>query len=288
MEFYANSDIGNYREQNEDFFFADGNLFIVADGMGGHAAGEIASKTAVDSFVSHFYQHLDTFNDFPVNHNLSFEENNLSANYSILNSLKKNKKTKKKIPDTESLNNLNEELKKDSNIIHELMKSSINYANRQVYNLSCAKKEYSGMGTTFTACFSFNNTAHIVHIGDSRAYIKNDNSFNLLTRDHTVVYEMYRKGLISYEDTFSHPLRNYLENVLGINPSFDFDYLTVDLKEKDLLVLCSDGLNSMIKDKEIEKIIKKGNSAKKITDALIKKAKINGGLDNITVITIIF
>ncbi len=240
MEYFAQSDIGKYREQNEDFYWSENNLFIVADGMGGHNAGEIASKVAVESFTNFFF--------------LKISKNS----------------------------------KLDETIIKEVLNESLKHANKIVYDLSIKKQEYAGMGTTLTACFINDNKANIIHVGDSRLYIKHLKNFKLLTADHTIVGEMYRDGLITYDEMFNHPLRNYLNNVVGMDLTINADYITYpNLIEGDVLILCSDGLNSMLKDKEIEAVINKYKKPQKITENLIQKANRKGGFDNITVITIL-
>lgn len=308
MEYFAITDIGNVREQNEDCFFCKDNLFIVADGMGGHAAGEVASKTAVETFVENFF--LD-------------------------NKIKKINIDDIEKPDTKKNENLknitSENLKK---LLQNLMLSSISKTNKKVYELSLKNPEYNGMGTTFTACYIINNLAGVVHVGDSRVYLKNDKSFRLLTQDHTVVWQMYKKGIISYEETFSHPFRNYLENVLGVYQKLKPDFFTFKVSSGDILILCTDGLNSMVKDEKINEIIESNLKIKnknnknlkndknelkgelqgefkgelkyelkdklkyepkkdyfenipvKIGNNLVSEAKKNGGLDNITIIVI--
>jgi PPM family protein phosphatase len=234
MEYFASTDIGNYRDKNEDFYFCNDNLFIVADGMGGHKAGEVASRTAVEYFVEHFQE---GFKNNPQN-------------------------------------------------IQEIMTSSINFANSKVFTLSLEKKDYSGMGTTFTCCFIVGDEAHVIHVGDSRLYLKKGRDFKLLTSDHTIVGELFRKGLITYDDTFNHPQKNYLTNVLGTGDELIADYFYFDLIENDIILLCSDGLNSMLRDTFIFKIINQFKNPEKITEKLIYWAKNKGGLDNITIITI--
>jgi PPM family protein phosphatase len=245
MEYFAISDIGNCREKNEDFFFADKNLFIVADGMGGHAAGEVASRNAINFFLKSFFS----------------------------------KSSLKKIAQNDEII--------ESSGISNVMLSSIKYANKKIYRLSVSNGNYKGMGTTFTACFLKNSVAHILHVGDSRIYLKNNKKFTLLTQDHTVVRTLYERGLITYDEISSHPLKNYLENALGIEYSINPDYFYVNLETNDKLLICTDGLNSMLKDKDIEKIVSKKMDPKSISENLVKKAKSNGGSDNITVITII-
>jgi len=234
MEYFAATDIGNYRDKNEDFYFCNNDLFIVADGMGGHKAGEIASVTAVENFVAYFQNH---------------RKNNLQN-------------------------------------IQESMIKSIDFANDKVVRLSYKNEDYSGMGTTFTGCYIDGGKAHVIHVGDSRLYLKNSREFKLLTSDHTIVGELYRKGLLTYKETFNHPQKNYLTNVLGMEDELIPDYFSFDLKENDIILICSDGLNSMLRDAFILKIINQFKNPEKITEKLIYWAKNKGGLDNITIISI--
>ncbi len=240
MEFYAGTDIGKYREKNEDSLYAEKSLFIVADGMGGHRAGEVASRVAVESFTESFYRIL------------------------------KDKKAYHLTPESNKM----------------LLIESIKNANRSVFSQSEEKPEFYRMGTTLTACYIQKYMAYIVHIGDSRLYIKRSGILKPLTSDHTIVGELYRRGELSYEDTFNHPQKNYLTNVLGIAESINPDFLSYKIQPEDILILCSDGLNSMLKDREIAEIIDKSKSPRDITKNLIKGALIKGGLDNITVIAI--
>ena len=256
MEYFALSNVGKKRENNEDFHFTDdeNNLFIVADGMGGHKAGEVASKTAIDNFILHFEK--------------KFKKNN----FILLGSSKISDKKKKDI---------------ESNI-SQAMLDSASYANERIYKLGIANDNLSGMGTTLTGVFIFNLNAFVVHVGDSRLYVFRENGLELKTEDHTFVFELYKKGAISYEDTFSHPQRNYLTGVLGESELTALDCFKFNLQEKDIILICTDGLNSMIKDRSIEDIFKKmhDKSSETIARKLIEQANKNGGMDNITVIII--
>jgi len=242
MEYFADTDIGKYREKNEDYLYAKSNLFIVADGMGGHMAGEVASRIAVETFIENF------------------------------NSSLKDRSKKTDILDFSQ--------------IKELLLKSIKIANREVYGKAILQPEYHGMGTTFTGCYIQQDKAYTIHVGDSRLYIKRGVEFNLLTSDHTIVGELFRRGEISYEQTFNHPQRNYLTNVLGVAKDIDPDFFSHKVLPEDILLLCSDGLNSMLRDEDIANIIDKYKDARNIAKNLIKGAIKKGGLDNITVIVV--
>jgi len=256
MEYFALSDIGKNRQNNEDCYLADeqNNLFIVADGMGGHKAGEIASKTAIDNFTLHFKKKFN------------------KKNFNFSESTKASDKKKKKIEDN----------------IPQILIDSAGYANEVVYKLGSKRDDLNGMGTTLTGVFIFNSNAFVIHVGDSRLYLFRKNSLSLLTEDHTIVFALYKKGAISYEDMFSHPQRNYLTGVLGENELSSLDCFKFKLQENDIIFICSDGLNSMIKDSAIKDILDElqGKSTEIIAKKFIKQANKNGGSDNITVVII--
>jgi len=238
MKYYGATDKGKVREKNEDHFHMQDGLFIIADGMGGHKAGEVASKLSIEVFLKSF--------------------NALPGKKSVLD----NRSIKRKLLD------------------------SVRIANKEVFKQSIASTRYYGMGTTFTACFINADIAHIVHIGDSRAYLYSNNILELLTSDHNFVGEMFRRGEISYKETFDHPKRNYLTNVLGIADDVTPDYMSLKLPGKDMLLLCSDGLNSMLRDEQIFRLLKKFPDPGTAVNRLIGYANKKGGKDNITIIII--
>ncbi len=248
MEYFGDTDIGNYREKNEDYLYAKDNLFIVADGMGGHRAGEVASSLAVKTFIKNFSSGL--------------------ANI-----------TKKTSTDKKNKNLTSSDIK-------ELLITSIKNSNKEVFKRAFSQPEYYGMGTTLTGCYIYKNKAFIIHVGDSRLYIKRDSKLKLLTSDHTIVGELFRRGEISYDATFNHPQRNYLTNVIGVAEDMEPDFYTYKILPKDIIIICSDGLNSMLRDRDIAGIIDKQKKVRDIVKNLIKKAIKKGGLDNITIIAI--
>jgi len=236
MDSFAKTDIGRLRQNNEDSYYCGQNLFIVADGMGGHLAGEVASETSIKIFSDLF-----------------------------LNSLSKKRLSIKK----------------------ELL-SALQRSNSKVYELSRSDLSKQGMGTTFTACYIQNNNAHICHLGDTRFYLKRKDEFRLVTKDHTVVWELYENGVISFDDMFDHPQNNLLLKVLGTSKDIEPDYYVLGLEKGDICLLCSDGLNAMLKDGEISSIIDEGKSLEEIGNKLIDVSNLRGGLDNITLILLRF
>ncbi len=238
MDYYKATDIGNFRQTNEDFLFSDGKLFVVADGMGGHNAGEVASRKATEVFKSDFYQYLEN------------------------------------------------EIDPDPKTIEKVMGLSIDSANNSVYKDSISDPSLSGMGTTLTVCYMVKQTAYVGHAGDSRLYLKRGKELRLKTRDHTLVGELYRNGKISAEQAFSHPKKNILTNVIGNTEHINSDVFSFELEPKDVLLLCTDGLNAMLTDKQINKIMENSRSLEDMGQKLIRQAKKKGGLDNITLILI--
>ena len=238
MKYFGATHKGKVRKNNEDSFFAEDSLFIVADGMGGHMAGEVASRMSVEYFLKDFKDSI----------------------------------VKRKSVSSKS--------------IIKTLKDSINAANKKVYQESISNPDCFGMGTTFTACYIESGTAHIIHVGDSRTYLLRDDKLRLITSDHTFVGEMYRRGEITYDDTFDHPQRNYLTNVLGVTKEIKPDCHDKKIDQGDRLLLCTDGLNSMLRDNDIFKILKRSPEPESAVNSLIKQANKLGGKDNTSVIVI--
>ena len=236
---------GMKREGNEDSFCVliendspdySSGLMIVADGMGGHEAGEVASSMAVDGVV-------EFFGDFILKENDSF---------------------KKKIKDATSF-----------------LVRSIEKVNFEIYKAS-KNPETEGMGTTLTTLLLIENVAVIGHVGDSRIYLLRDNEFNQITIDHTWVEGEVNEGRLTAEEAISHPMRNILSRAIGNNQKVKVYTNTFSLKEKDIILFCSDGLNAMLDDLTIKDIIST-HKPQKACSLLVDKANSNGGLDNITV-----
>ena len=238
---YAKSDVGKAREINEDSFYitedtsAKLQLFILADGMGGCNAGEIASKQAVISTKNYIENNFD---DTP----------------------------------------------KDKDSLIQLVASSMEYANMVVYEKSLNDKNLEGMGTTLEVCLIYNNKAFIGHIGDSRIYRIRKDFIRKLTQDHSYVQKLVQEGTITKEEAEHHPKKNMLMKALGCNAFVEPDVMVKGFQKEDILILCSDGLTNMVNINDIYTTIKKDFEF--ATKELINLANSQGGLDNITIITI--
>lgn len=234
------SDIGSSRESNEDALYASLDrslpLYIVADGMGGHNAGDIASNMAVEIIKDEF---------------ISNREN-----------LKSPKKIKKTI------------------------KTSLEKANKLIHQKSLHELDLEGMGTTVVIGYYFDKNFYIGHVGDSRAYILENDSITQITEDHTLVNELIKKGSITKSQALHHPQRNYITRALGTSVDIEIDINIVDFNSKETMVLCSDGLYNMLEEDTIVESLNEARSLDEGVNSLVKMANENGGKDNITIIAI--
>jgi protein phosphatase len=250
IAYHALTDVGRKRKGNEDSLFLnpDQNLFIVADGMGGHAAGEVASKMAVEAineFVTLTGGDDDITWPFGLDENISYDGNRL--------------------------------------------KTAIKYANRKVLEATREKSEYEGMATTVAAVLVDGETANLAHVGDSRVYLMRDGTLKQLTSDHSWVNEQIQSGVLSADQARGHPLRNVVTRALGGKPDLQVDMQVHKMQPGDVLLLCSDGLTTMLPDDEIHELLEGSRGdIKRAAQDLVTAANEKGGEDNITVVLIQF
>ena len=243
------TDVGRKRKGNEDSLRVnpEQNLFVVADGMGGHAAGEIASKVAVDAineFVCLTGGDDEITWPFGLDENISYDGNRL--------------------------------------------KTAIRYANRKVLEATKEKSEYEGMATTVAAVLVDRDTANLGHVGDSRIYLIRDGAISQLTSDHSWVNEQILNGVISSDQARSHPLRNVVTRALGGKPDLQVDMQVHLIQSGDMLLICSDGLTTMLPDDEIAELVASAGGVQEAAEKLVAKANAKGGEDNITVVLLKF
>ena len=222
------TDTGRQRQANEDSFLVREPLFVVADGMGGAQAGEVASMTAVQAFES----------GLPPG-------------------------------DPEAA-----------------LQESISLANRTIHNQAHTDASLAGMGTTITAAAVNPEAETIVigHVGDSRAYRLRDGILQRLTRDHSLVEEMRRRGQITEAQAEDHPQRSIITRALGPEAEVEADIQSVPSAPGDIFMLCSDGLTTMLGDERIKELLMGATTLEAATNALVDEANRAGGRDNITVV----
>ena len=216
------------------------HLFVVADGMGGHAGGEQASALAIDSVEAFI---LDTFQWFA--HFKGKEEDKLLADF----------------------------------------QNALGQANARLLAEAAGRPELHGMGTTLTLAYSLNDMLFVAHVGDSRCYLFRHSLLYRLTRDHTLVDEMVRRGALNAEEAAQHRWRHVITNAVGGDSAgVKVEVHRLHLKAGDAVLLCSDGLTNMVPDEEIARLLQTEADPERACKQLVAQANEQGGKDNITVI----
>ncbi len=246
LRFQAATDVGKQRTANEDSFLTapELGLFVVADGMGGQAAGEVASRLAVDA-ICQFIKLTDEQRDitWPTGYEPSLNHG------------------------------------------QNRLRSALMLANQEIYASGAEDAGLRGMGTTAVCALIEGQHADLANVGDSRIYLLDDDGLKQITNDHSWIHEQVKRGVISEDQARSHPYRNVVTRALGATPDVDVDLSGMELQEGNLLLLCTDGLNSMLSDSEISEILQRyRDDLDAAAKALIFEANQKGGEDNITVI----
>jgi len=232
IEWGEQSDVGRQRASNQDccgMAVAPGDgarLWIVADGMGGHVGGEVASRVAVDAASASF-----------------------TAGGAAL---------------------------------EERLRAAIGAANRAVLEAAHQDRSLSGMGTTAVALAVAGESVCVANVGDSRAYRLRRARIEQLTRDHSVVAELVRRGHLSEDEALMHPRRHEVLRSLGFEWDLEIDVEPADAEAGDVFVLCSDGLCGVVDDAEIAALCARRRPSE-AARALVDAANARGGPDNITV-----
>lgn len=168
--------------------------------------------------------------------------------------------------------------------IQELIRSSMEYANMIVYEKSKEILELDGMGTTLEVCLIYGDRMYIGHVGDSRIYRIRKNIIRKLTTDHSYVETLVKDGTITREEAENHPKKNMLMRALGCTAYVEPDVTVKGFLKNDILLMASDGLTNMIKEKEIYEMVTE--NIEKSAEKLINRANDLGGYDNITVVIV--
>lgn len=235
------TDVGRRRDSNEDEFLVDPDigLYAVADGMGGHAAGEIASRMAIETLAE-------------------------SLRTSVL---------AREIGDTLAA--------------AERLRRAVADANRKICESIQRHEERRGMGTTLAAVLTVGDGAVIGHVGDSRVYLLRRNDLHRMTSDHSWVNEQVKMGLLTDDAAQRHPMRNIVTRALGSRQEVAVEIGVERLESGDVLLVCSDGLNTMLADEEIGKILAAhATTPEHACRELITAANERGGEDNVTAVVV--
>ena len=249
------TNVGRKRNHNEDNFeiVHDQLLYIVADGMGGHAAGEVASKMAVET-VSQFFK--DTAEDdeitwrFKIDRQKKYEENRLVT--------------------------------------------AIKYANLRTYEEALANAKKKGMGTTIVAVNFTKDGVYLGHVGDSRIYRFRQGELKQMTEDHSLLNDYIKMKVLSPEEIENFPHKNVIVRALGMKDNVQVDVSFHVPEDRDVFLLCSDGLSGEVKDEQMQSILRdnikdspnENNGLDTAVSKLIQAACDNGGKDNVTCVLV--
>jgi protein phosphatase len=175
----------------------------------------------------------------------------------------------------------------DRNEIKQWLHKAVNLANTSVYQVAEKDVSVRGMGTTVVVgCQSSDSFLQIAHVGDSRAYLLRDGKPVVLTNDHSVVQEMVRAGRLTEEQARVNPYKNLITRCLGHEREVEIDQTPVELKADDWIVLCSDGLPTVLRDEQICDVLKDNSEPEEVCKALVKETLEGGAPDNVTIVVV--
>lgn len=246
MIYSCASHIGKIRKNNEDYCKGEVieletgsiGIFAIADGMGGHKKGEVASKLSVENIICFLKENL-------------LQNNSIKIDY-----------------------------------IDDILKQAYNSVNSIVYNKSLDSEEFEGMGTTLTTAIVYKDSLYVANVGDSRCYLLDNDRFDKITIDHSLVEELVRANVITEEEARIHPRRNHITRAMGTEEMVLVDIFKCKLKKEDTILLATDGLTGFVEDKQIKDIILNGEDIDTISKNLINIANDISGKDNVSVILI--
>ena len=243
------SDVGLKREGNEDSFSVEDSLglYIVADGMGGHLAGEVASHITVEMVNKTFRKWM-----------------------------------REEASEEEIFGELDSSLSREGNYLL----GGIRLANQVVYNMALEQKQYQGMGTTIVALLVTPELIITANVGDSRIYLIRDGEIERLSKDHSIVAEQVEMGMMTEEEAANSSMKHILTRNLGSSEDVEPDIFEVEPSNNDCYVLCSDGLTDLVSDEEILEIAQNADEPGNLCRAYIDKVLKRGAHDNTTIITL--
>lgn len=250
-EIYAESVVGRVRQRNEDAYLVmpDQSLYVVADGMGGHQRGDVASRVCVDAIRDWFTGRVgdDAMNPLV-----------------------------RRVREVFGLRTRGEA---------DLL-AAVEFANRLILDMASESEAMAGMGTTLVAAYFHGSTLFVVYSGDSRVYRLRGGHLRQLSVDHSLLNEYLRLDMIRPSEARSFPYRNVIMKAIGLSERAAMDFFKRKVRRGDLYLLCSDGLTDMVEDEEIRRILGGPGSLQERGRLLVRAAEEAGGHDNITVLLV--
>ncbi|MEM1347612.1 MAG: Stp1/IreP family PP2C-type Ser/Thr phosphatase [Myxococcota bacterium] len=248
INFWAATDVGHVREHNEDNFLVDKrmNLFVVCDGMGGHAAGEVASAMSVLAV-----------------------RDVIASERELLARLDENPSD---VPTRRE--------------VLRLVERAVLDANRQVYQAALDNEKRRGMGTTCCVLLLTSKRGFIAHVGDSRVYLAREGALHQMTEDHSLYNELVRAGKIKPGEPLNLPNKNAVTRAVGVQDFVEVDVMEFDVREHDRFLVCSDGLCGYFTGDDQVLEYMEGDDVQAITERFIDFALHSGGRDNVTALVI--
>ena len=250
LEISSASHTGMVRPHNEDSVSAvsEIGLAVLADGMGGYNAGEVASGIAVTMITDEIRRAL------------------VEVPPHLLNGVKNGK---------------------SEHGITRILREVIRKANSSIFQAANSQPQYSGMGTTLVMALLYDNRITVAHIGDSRLYRVRGETMEQITRDHSLLQEQIDSGMLTKEMARRSQNKNLVTRALGIEAKAEVDIQTLDAQESDIYLLCSDGLNDMVEDDDILLTVNSLRVNLPLAAIqLVQIANDNGGRDNVSVVLI--
>jgi serine/threonine protein phosphatase PrpC len=253
------TDTGKKRDHNEDFVgkyslgmqqAADApevGLYLVADGMGGHQGGELASREVVRVILNEIQEHMQELQSTP-----KLKRSTIKIDHEVT--------------------------------AGEVLRQAVSRANEVLFQ--ARQKIGSDRGTTLTAALVIGASSAVANVGDSRTYLWRDGNLRQITQDHSLVASMVAANMIRPDEVRSHPQRNQIYRTLGEKAAVEVDLFENPLRQGDRLMLCSDGLWEMVLDQEIQQIMAQSSNPQEACDRLIEAANLAGGEDNISVVLV--
>ncbi len=286
------SHVGMVRSNNQDSAYAGNQLFLVADGMGGHAGGDVASALATQAMarLDEGYAppsatgtgaHASTRAHTSANSSTdSNDATTPAAHPDATLEASTNATSAQSVTSTGTVFTDPVAAAKD-------LRDHLLQANRMLRATVGDRPELSGMGTTFSGFLTVGDELALAHIGDSRLYLFRDNNLTQVTKDHTFVQRLVDSGRITEDEAKTHPRRSVLMRVLGdVDSSPEIDTEVLATQPGDVWLLCSDGLCGYVEDVDIEKIVRRRHTLQGAVDALIDKSLAHGAPDNVTVVLV--